>query len=286
MPSFDSLIVARRDSPEVIYPLDAAPTSFATGTSSAFSAWQQVVASLPSGFVLTRIIATLDVLGGAFHGGRIEVGIGAATFEVAIAELAFHSLLFDPVADDAGRQDLSWVPGNFYYIPSGTRVAVRAYVTTTAARTVYIYLQGFDVRGPVFAKSLRRYRQWAAGVATKASLTIPETGGGATPSPGSTWTYSSWVEHVAAAADDLLVHGLTINAPSALKISTHNFVQVGVGASPNETPICGGGGAYGVRSYYFDPPALVRKGERIAIRGKSSATGALGASVLQVTALK
>ena len=122
MPSFDSLIVARRDAPEVVYPLDAAPTSFATGTSSAFSAWQPVVVSLPSGFVLTRIIATLDVLGGAFHGGRIEVGIGAATFEVAIAELAFHSLLFDPVADDAGRQDLSWVPGNFRHKGGGARL--------------------------------------------------------------------------------------------------------------------------------------------------------------------
>lgn len=255
-----------RDNPEIIVPVDADPITLTTG--SGWTAWTEVTAGLASDLVLTRVLAAVAP-STVYADGRVEVGIGAAGSEVAIAESTWlRSLLATSGAGGSALNPERVVP---YLIAAGTRIALRARERSGGAATVRVYLQGYLGGGPTVQSLARLQQDYMNGTLTVASLTIPETAGIVLNSYVA-WAWTAWAQALASAPTDLLVYGFGSGQPGATFYSGGGgLIQLGVGAAGSEVAVGAAGYCYGTKPMLFGHPVLVEAGERVAVRQKQAA---------------
>lgn len=255
-----------QDRPEIIVPVDAAAVSVVSGA-DAWSAWVQVTAGLGADFILTHILA-VSVAGTVYMNGQIEVGVGAAGSEVAVAESEWSTTL--QAVSGAGGVSRDPRRVQYYRIPAGTRIAVRAY-GRSGSNTVVVYLQGYSGAGPTVQSLATLQQGYVNGTVTLASLNMPETGG-LVVSSFVAWAWTAWVQATAAAPARMLVYGFDSGLPGAAFYSADGgLIQLGVGAAGSEVVRGAAGYCRGSSPMVLGHPVLVEAGERIAVRAKSAA---------------
>lgn len=297
-----NLPFSRRSVKEVIIPTNAASTSTTNGSSGAYSAYNQIIASTTNEFLLCGAYVWYAAVQGAatlisgFH-QQFIIGKGAAASEVEIAHggvsfcLSFTSSGAGDQCLFGGADLVRFAP---VIVPAGSRLALKStQLNAVTAGKTSVYLVGYEpnaggfpLQNPfplanVYRKGMTTVQ---ANVYPAASETNITTG---TPA----WTYGSAVQFIASAANDMLITALTLNTNTVQNAVSAN-VQIGIGAAGSEEWI-GQIGSPGlnpfpsfVGRYELLNPIYVKKGEAVSIRGNSSTATKTFGVCLHVDELK
>lgn len=277
-------MIPRRDTLalEVVEPDGASPAAQNPGVSWAWSTWAQMTAGLSYPLLLTHLSVSATfyytaAVSSTFEPVQIQIGTGAAGSETGIGEIGTSFfVLLSGTTPSVYLQTSSNFPVTPTIIPANTRIAIRSterYSAVLFALSYYLY--GYNATKyslPLYFRDLTQIEQLLKGLRTKKARITPLAG--VSPyiiSGAGAWVLGSWVQIIASADKDLLVTGL-VHTPTT--VSRWSQYQIGVGAVGSEQAMStigiSGGTGSGVGAYYLPRPLLVKKGESVSVRSKSS----------------
>lgn len=111
------------------YQIPGASASAVANGSSSGTSWVQIVASTAGACYLTEVVVN-SVVG---TGGTVDVGIGAASSEVAVFSTAY------PYPGGSANNFHYYTPRVPIRIPAGTRIAIRAPSSNYSVDIAYVY---------------------------------------------------------------------------------------------------------------------------------------------------
>ncbi len=269
----------KRNLVEVILPADAGPVFPNSGVGAAYGVWVQVVAASAAPYVLcaAHIAEQFQVPPGvpSLTTYQLEVGIGAAGFEVPVAASASYIVglpgFAAGIAIIAASKTLFFEP---IVIPAGTRIAVRAWGNGAIAVLFGVYLVCYDASdyelpGELMSRPHERYMKGLTSAA-QGAVCFPTAGVTAVTTAGGGFGggYGAWVAMTAAAPNDVLVTGLVCG--DSLVGAGFAQTQIGIGAAGLEVV----GGKVGMAARTLGPvstslmprPIFAKRNERIAVR--------------------
>lgn len=275
-----------RDQLCLMYPRDASASALtiSDATPWTWESYAQIVASTSEDFVPTHAFITYRVtmLTSTQQSFTVEyeIAIGAATSEAPFASFIFQSEKFiqNP---GVGTQAIAavGVTGRIgpTLIPSGTRIAHRGRISladSDANTIVGVYLAGYQGGKIPSFYSPYSHRAHLMGIHKAQSKNTPSGSSLAITESSFASGYGAWAEVIASADSDLLITGIS-KSLATIAGKSHYF-EIGVGAATSEVPI-GRMGIPGVivansNQQWFPYPLFVKKGERVAIRSKSTDT--------------
>lgn len=271
------LLGPKRDVVEVCYPNNDNGTGTTPGLSWAWSAWNQITASLASDLILTAIAVykLISATGSPVTGLiQIQIGTGAAGAETTVAEFTTGIGYTSSNTVETKSMFIGEVLFcNPIRIDAGTRVAVRSSTSSAAAGIgCNVKLYGYPVSS--FGQIHRPE--------SVPSLTVTEKAGGSVVQPNAAvttvatgtplWTYGAWVQVIASAACELVVTGV---ATGGTTVSGGFDLEIGTGAAGSEisrslVPVVG-------RTFLPGPgwgfwrvarPLYIKPGEAVSVRAR------------------
>jgi hypothetical protein len=271
---------------EVLYPSLAGNPILTPGAAAwTWGSWAVLSASLasdylPHGLHLTYLAVPYGVTLSPFR-WEIEIATGTDGNEVTYATVADTALcVTSPVPDLLLICFGNTLPLGVTLIPSGTRVVARvrkSVADATATLKAGVYLTGHD--SPAGASDLTYpLDDHLDGSHTSTSKVTP-AGSTLAPVLAAYPSYGAWLEVIASAANDLLVHGTAFSTPFSVANAGHHL-QFGIGAGGSESPyalvgcpragVASGNGVMRLRR-----PLLVLAGERLSIRASGGGAATL-----------
>lgn len=294
-----SVILPKRGNIEKVYPFDTSAHSKSTGATGAFGAYTQIVASTTADFVCTGVYtnvvfseAAASVSGAVPY--QMQIATGVAASEVPFGSLGGAAgVQYGHNASNAqlGMAQLHRIPPTL--IPAGSRLSCRAMALAIHLLLVGIYVVGYEpTRGFALPRpwgidddNLEYYQR---AMKTAGSELAPSGSFTAISSHATVaWSYGTTVEYIASAATDILVTAVLTNIVTPVSVSTHEVIEIGIGASGSEvwsalvalpcfvnTPGPGGG------ELELPRPLYVKQGERVACRMKGTQTKTIDVALI------
>lgn len=224
------------------------------GTAWSSSGWTQINASIPGDWTITGL-SWGPASFGLTADFEMDIGVGAASSEVAVATLRSHDAGGSSWGDP---QYLNLWP--FVKITSGSRVSVRIRASTTTTNTQKVRLS---------------YYQALSGASAITTSAVPSTIPSAAASIGVTasgtpWANGSWVQAIASTSASVVLTGMNPGAAT----SSDQEIDVGTGGSGSEVPVWTfrlddqpNLGSNYTHNFYFGP--LIPSGTRVSFRMRS-----------------
>lgn len=220
-----------------------------------FGAWAPLIASTSADWVLTAVIVEPVTARYAY----VEIGIGAAASEVAVARTHGQMVL--------GAPNRYWWPIPLDVIPSGSRVSIRIHNNGTPGGAWLVRLEYYEK--PIVGNL----------ITTTASTLL--SGTGANVDCGFNWANSAWTQVLASTAADYTLAGITY--VSAEGENAEVEVDVGVGGAGSEAVVTtfkfsmntAATGTFGAQYAVLWPvldDSLIPTGSRLSFRCRSSDT--------------
>ena len=277
---------AKREGMEVAYPPPGtAGTALTPGASWAWSAWVQLDSSLDDDFVMMGVslweAISYSTGGNVLEGSKIQVGVGAAGAEVAVATVAGGlAATADALCTHSKtvfKGGVAWTPPT--RINRGERVAIRASKSSTGAYILAVKIYGYSPRDMPPLIEVPRSDLWARNMMPNLEAEAFSGGTSLSLTTGTaSATYGAWVEAIAenALPRPALMTGVSFEYGSA---SAYLECQIGTGSVNKEvgrgmvvsaTRTALPGPATG--AMYLPRPVLVYANERVALRMRGSPT--------------
>jgi hypothetical protein len=225
-----------------VVPSAAAALSLTAGGAGAYGSWVEAIASAAADLTLAGVVPTV------FGAGDVQVGVGGAGSEVAIATVKI------------GGSSTGFTTFVTFPVPvitkilSGNRVALRCRGTNTTASI--LYYQGYD--GNI-------------GTATVPSV-VPDTAAMVSITPsGTAWNNSSWVQITAGLSNVGAFYALSHTVQSA---GDYEW-DIGTGGAGSETVVATIASHNSTGGWHFHKlPALltIAASTRIAVRVRKTGT--------------
>lgn len=278
-----NIALPKRGTPEIFYPADAAPDSASLTTAWGDTAWNQIVATTATPFVLCgAMITRVCSFTASFDEDiiiQVAIASGAAGAEVQIAAGGLgENVRYDHVVGAVARlgytQTFDFKPVS---IPIGTRLSWKPISSASVGTSISIYLYGYNPQdGFSVVSQYVNPEKYMRALGTGESFVIPSAATLTVTCDATNWVYGAWVEIHSSMPNDALITGL-VNGKAGL--TKYAFAQIGVGASGSEVPLAGiplagftgqNGPSPGFRR--FMRPVYVKKGERLSVRAKGQAS--------------
>ncbi len=257
------LYVARRDGPEDFLPTSGAPVVLdSSGTGYTFGAWESYGAPDADFYVSTFHVVTTGVWGALEH-CIVELAYGVDKAPIDVTRGTAIVVL-------PGASTSFYIPHSIVSravrVPAGEIIYGRLANSADAVRQVETFLTGWPAPFPAW-EELDENTVPGPGRFYPSNVTDE----GVALATGASWAYGDDVTAVASAPNDLLIAQVVSPYGIAQFLTLAAAVQVGYGASGEETwcatlP-------FGRVSYppWLYPPILIREGERIAVRAAANA---------------
>lgn len=249
---------------ETVLPTLAAPPGLTSGAANTFGSYA-TIGTLPSGeeAIMSEMVMGFTSIDTSTSTGIVELRhSGTTTFEIIPA----NNFQQDTTpANWAGSAHLSYklCPQK---IPANVLVEAR-YRSSRASQTISAYLTYWPQSKYPRGRTLQAAWQILAGSELGPGLWTPAlTSNGTSATSGTTWTFGAWAEMIASANAGLL-DGLNIQFAAALLTGRQIQVEIGIGTAGNEVAVYRTGMILGrSKNLGIDPPILLAKGDRVAVR--------------------
>lgn len=224
-------------------PYEAPATNITAPTSDGvYGNWSQMVASLPTNFILCGAVSLN--FGSITRPVAVQIGTGGAGSEVVLDSYRLEAWVTGVVDDIVSFITYSSVALGPHFIPAGTRIAARqAQQVASGFNTTPTILYGYSVATPdIFAKVVD-FRRLINGLETNGGNIFPDVGYTTLTHAGSAWGNGAWVE-----LDSAVDYDAVIDHCNLKMITTGRTyaVEFGYGSAGNEVALPG----------YFPMPSL------------------------------